>query len=224
MPLILGGDIASVSGLCLMETSRPKSEWWVFALRSEGEEREEKAGDIALFLYDLFTKPMKNPRTGIEAIHRPDFAVLETPMRNVKQFGKMVPGADGKMVAKETVNPNALLLSTLAGGVVATFDICGVPWGTLYSASWRKAYFGAGRKPPEKWDSSKKKMVADWKTMAIVQAELEGVQLPDTVEGKADAAEAVGIAVAWKACQTNGFIPERHKQAFMNLRTGKIAA
>jgi hypothetical protein len=207
--LILGLDIATVSGLCWMNSFKPPCDWKVFAAEAAGEFQEEKSGDLAIDLRDWITPDSDR------FICRPDFAAIEMPQRSVKQFGKKVRDPQtGQMIVKETINPNSLQLSALAAGATATLDLCGVPWGLIAPATWRSAYYGKGMEPPEG---------EDWKDLAVTWAERQGITLPDTNKGKGDAAESIGIASAWMRCTR---IAARHHKAFMALRTrdGRVAA
>lgn len=196
---IMGMDVATSTGIARIETGRPASEWRCLAVECEGENGEDKAGDLAVYLY------------GEILASRPAFVAIEMPQRSVAQFGrKKRDPLTGEERTEQTINPNALQLSALAGAVVAVLDICRVPWGLIAPVSWRSAYFGKGYKPAQ-----------DWKQSAIEMARLQKVPLPATVKAQRDAAEALGIAVAWQRCT---FIPARHRAAFMDLRTGKVAA
>jgi hypothetical protein len=188
---VLGLDIATYCGVCWKEAGVPASDWRCYVIESEGDNSEDKAGDLAMALAGEFKT------------RRPDFAAIEMPQRSVTQFGK--EGDDGER--KQTINPNALQLSGLAGGAVACLDLHGIPWGLVAPSTWRSAYFGKGYKP-----------LIDWKQSAIDMANIQKIVLPPTKKAQRDAAEAVGISVAWERCT---FVPERHQRAFMALRTGR---
>lgn len=197
---ILGLDVATSTGICFVDRSRPASEWRCLAVQSEGDNGEDKAADLGLF---LFAELVEN---------RPDFAAIEMPQRSVAQFGrKKTDPLTGQETTETTINPNALQLSALAGAVVTALEIRRIPWGLVAPATWRSAYFGRGQKPVD----------GDWKAAAVRQAELQKVALPPTVKAARDAAEAIGIAMAWERCT---FIPTRHQAAFMALRQGKAVA
>lgn len=196
MPIILGLDIATSCGVCWKTSAQPK-DWRCYAIQCEGDNSEDKAGDLALALTSEF------------AIRKPDFAAIEMPQRSVTQFGRK-RGDDPNAPVEQTINPNALQLSGLAGGAVAALDIAGIPWGLVAVSTWRSAYFGKGYKPP-----------IGWKESAVDLAQLQNIILPETAKARRDAAEAVGIAVAWERCT---FIPARHHQSFVDLRIGKAAA
>lgn len=197
---ILGCDIATSSGLAWIDRAKPASAWRCLAVESEGEFGEEKAGDLAIFLYaEILAR-------------RPAFAAIEMPQRSVQQFGrKRRDPLTGQDVTEQTINPNALQLSALAGAVVAVLDICRIPWGLIAPVTWRSAYYGKGYAPRDD----------DWKQAAIDHARMQNIPLPATVKAQRDAAEAVGVGVAWEKCSK---IPERHQRAFMDLRMGKAAA
>lgn len=201
--LIIGLDVATSTGIAWVDRSKPPSQWRCLAVESEGDNAEEKAGDLGLYLFAEL------------AVSRPAFAAIEMPQRSVKQFGKKVRNPQtGKEEVQQTINPNALQLSGLAGAVVAALDIRQVPWGLLAPATWRSAYYGKGVAPDETAGQ-------DWKDVAIEYARQSKILLPPTVKAQRDAAEAVGIAVAWQKCT---FVPKRHQAAFMALRAGRMAA
>jgi len=207
--LILGLDVATRTGECWMDRSQQPSSWRCRAAISEGENAEEKAGDLAAYFNKEFWE------------RKPDFAAIEMPLRSVVRFEKKpkkqradLATGSGDSVSgspESTINPNALMLSSLAGAVVAALEINRIPWGLVAPATWRKAYYGKGWKPAD----------GNWKKAAIAQANIQGIILPDSVEAQRDAAEAVGIAIAWQWCT---FIPRKHQIAFMDLRTGKARA
>ena len=195
--LVLGLDIATSSGVCLMDTAQPPHEWRCFAIEAEGHNAEEKAGDLAMALNLQLAK------------HCPAFAAIEMPQRSVQRFRKK--GADIAGEKDElTINPAALQLSAMAGAAVAVLDLAGVAWGLIHPVTWRKAYFGSGYKPR-----------VGWKDSAMEFAKMQKIVLPPTVRAARDAAEAIGIARAWQKCS---FVPDRHQQTFINLRTGREAA
>lgn len=214
--LILGLDVATSCGHALIERPGLMKGTRCGAWRSEGENGEEKAGELAMMVYD-FVKA-----------ERPHFVAIEMPMRNVKSFTTEKEDMAGSS-EEQTINPNALQLSALAGGVVAMLNAFKTPWGLIAPATWRKAYFGKGFVPPKKWVKKydrrfQRKVsveVPDWKQAAINQARIEGVPMPTTKAEQIDAADAVGIAVAWEGCT---FIPVRHQKAFMALRAGSTRA
>lgn len=190
--IVLGLDVATSTGFCFLDSSRPPSGWRFGAVACDGENGEDKAGDLAVALHGLVKE------------HRPDFCAMEMPQRSVVMFRKR--GAHGEETPEQTINPHALQLSALAGGVAALLDLCGVPWGLIAPSGWRSSYFGKGVKPPTG---------KDWKDIAIRSARMQGMQLPATLKAQRDAAEAVGIASAWQRCTS---IPARHLAAFTALR------
>lgn len=197
--LIGGYDIATSAGFAWIEPREKPSSWQCGVWKSEGENGEEKAGHLGMQMIPV----LKN--------RKPDFVAIEMPQRNVQTFGKKRKDMAGEKV-ETTINPNALQLSALAGGAIAILDAYRIPWGLIASATWRAAYFGKGVKPaPGK----------DWKDLAIEHARMQRIALPSTKAAQRDAAEAIGIAVAWERCT---FIPARHQAAFMALRTGRVAA
>jgi hypothetical protein len=196
--IILGLDIATSCGHALIERNTKPSAWRCGIWHSAGENGEDKAGVLALSVLPFIKE------------HRPVFAAIEMPQRSVTRFDRRSDDLAGGKV-EQTINPNALQLSALAGGAVAMLDSFRIPWGLVAPATWRAAYYGKGVKPSQ----------GDWKDLAIQHAKMQRIELPSTKAAQRDAAEAIGIAVAWEKCT---FIPARHQTAFMALRTGQARA
>ncbi|TPM53255.1 hypothetical protein FJ959_22255 [Mesorhizobium sp. B2-2-4] len=197
--LVLGLDIATSCGHGLIEPHKKPDTWRCGAWHSAGENGEDKAGVLALSMIPYLKA------------NRPVFAAIEMPQRNVKTFGRKREDMAGQSV-EQTINPNALQLSALAGGAVAILDAFHIPWGLVASATWRSVYFGKGVKPVGR---------DDWKDLAIKHAQMQKIPLPSTKAAQRDAAEAIGVAAAWERCT---FIPARHQASFMALRTGQARA
>jgi hypothetical protein len=212
--IIDGLDIATSCGVARIERPGKPASWTCEALYSEGENSEEKAGELALML-------MRRYRA---ADSRPDFVAIEMPMRNVMMFKKQGEDLGGEN-QKDTINPNALQLSGLAGAACAVLNCYGIPWGLIASKTWRIAYFGKGYVPLKVAKTNKRTGKVtyedDWKQAAIDLALMQKITLPSRKADQRDAAEAIGIAVAWEKCT---FVPKRHQQRFLDLRTGRIAA
>jgi len=198
--LIVGLDVATRTGLCDLDSALPPSHWKCLAVESEGENAEDKAADLAHYLFQRWQA------------RRPDFVAIEMPQRSVAQFDRTKRDPEtGEDKQVKTINPNALQLSGLAGGAAAACEISRVPWGLVAVSTWRSSYFGKGWKPRDD----------DWKQAAVDRAVLQKILLPGSVQAQRDAAEAVGVASAWARCT---FIPQRWQKAFMDLRTGKARA
>jgi hypothetical protein len=197
--LILGLDVATSCGHALVDRQRGLSATICGAWHAEGENGEDKAGFLAA-----------NRLYGFLKEHRPAFCAIEMPQRSVTRFDRKRTDLTGEH-SEATINPNALQLSALAGGVVAMLDAWKTPWGLIAPATWRSGYFGKGKKPNN----------GDWKQLAIDEALRQKIVLPSTKAAQRDAAEAIGIAVSWERCT---FVPQRHQEAFMALRTDRRAA
>lgn len=91
-------------------------------------------------------------------------------------------------VDERTINPNALQLEGLVCAAVAIIAAYRIPWETIPSATWRKHFLGMGRSPG--FDR------AAWKRAAVDRCRAFKIDVKN-----ADAAEAVGIAIAGEACQ-----------------------
>lgn len=199
--IVLGLDIATCTGACWAERSRPAKEWRCLAIEASGANAEEKDDDLAGALLELLGG------------NRPDFVAIEMPQRSVKQFGKKPREGEGEAAGGEremTINPNALQLSGLAGAAVGILRGLDIPWGLIAPSTWRSAYYGKGYTPAN----------GDWKQAAVDMARLQSIPLPSTVKAQRDAAEAVGIASAWSRCT---FVPARHRTAFTHLLSNRPA-
>lgn len=208
--IVLGLDIATSTGWCLIEEKGRPQTWHCGAIKAKGAFQEELAASLAFQLLRFFKYNVK-----------PDFVAIEMPMRNVQQFKKRRHDLAGQHESA-TINPAALKLSAFAGAAAAVIDCYSIPWGLVAPATWRPAYFGKGVKPNGKWTAKNKDNLRpsywseDWKELAINYAKKQNISLPSTRAAQRDAAEACGIACAWELCTA---IPERHQNAFMLLRT-----
>jgi Holliday junction resolvasome RuvABC endonuclease subunit len=168
--LILGLDIATTTGFAWYEPGSSLSAIKTGLIKAEGENAEEKAASLAQQLVAMF-KP-----------GRPDFVAIEQPMRNVVSFKKKRQDFGGE-VEEQTINPNALQLSSLAGAAVGIIAAYRIPWETIPSATWRSCFLGFGRRPG--FDRQA------WKKAAVDRCRSLRIEVRN-----ADAAEAVGIAFA----------------------------
>ncbi|MGN8022285.1 hypothetical protein ACTJJ7_16405 [Phyllobacterium sp. 22229] len=175
MMRILGLDIATTTGFAWYEPGSPLSTICTGLIKASGENAEDKAASIAQQMVSL----LRNDR--------PDFIAIEQPMRNVVSFKKTKQTLAGP-VEENTINPNALQLSSITGAVIGIIAAYKIPWETIPSATWRKHFLGMGRSPG--FDR------AAWKRAAVERCRTFKIQVKN-----ADAAEAVGIAMAGEACQ-----------------------
>lgn len=173
--LILGMDIATTTGFAWYDPSAPMSTIRTGIITATGENAEEKASSIGLQLVAMLKA------------ERPDFVAIEQPMRNVVTFKKKKHDMAGDK-EEQTINPNALQLSSLSGAAVAIISAYRIPWLTIPSSTWRSQFLGYGRKPGF---ASK-----DWKKAAMERCQMLKIPVK-----KHDAAEAVGIAFAATASQ-----------------------
>lgn len=206
--LILGLDIATVTGIGFVDTAQPPPAWRAIALEAEGDSVWEKVDDFDDGLRALVSE------------RRPDFAVIERPLGVVVDYGGGQQRDGGNRMINATTT---ILLAGLAGAAIGVLNGLGIPYGMVADRTWRRAYFGTGFEPPEKIvrQHGKEKIERDWKAAAVQRAELQGILLPSSKKAAHDAAEAIGIAVAWHSVN---MIPARHQRAFMDLRTGRAAA
>ncbi|RWB29615.1 hypothetical protein [Mesorhizobium sp.] len=174
--LILGLDIATVTGFAWYEPGSSLASIKTGLIKAVGANAEEKAASLAQQLVALL-KP-----------GRPDFVAIEQPMRNVVSFKKTRDTLAGP-VDEQTINPNALQLSSLSGAAVGIIAAYRIPWETVPSATWRKVFLGEGRYAGRDR--------AGWKRAAVDRCRMLRIDVRN-----ADAAEAVGIAFAGENCQT----------------------
>jgi hypothetical protein len=193
--LICGLDIATSAGVAWVEPRSRPSTWRCLAIESEGETVWDKVDDFDAALRNLLER------------YRPDFAVIERPLGVVVDHGGRGQ-PDAREDRKRMINAaTTITLSGMAGNAIGVLNSLGIPYGLIADTTWRSVYFGKGYKPRD-----------NWKESAVDMARLQGVPLPETKKAARDAAEAIGIAVAW---QSANLIPVRHQRAFMNLRIGK---
>ncbi len=174
--IILGLDLSKTnSGWCYLDAKDHKAAR-SGSFRSEGD-WESAAWDFSGKLIKLFKNEGK-----------PDFCVIEQPMRNVQQFKKkgtkLMPELESDGM---TVNPkSSLIVNQITGAAVGVLRGYGIPFETITSGTWRKGFFVKG---------TKGKNSADWKRLAKRQCELLGIDVRN-----ADQAEAVGVAFAAPNC------------------------
>ncbi len=127
--------------------------------------------------------------TVINSEGKPDFCVIETPLRSVMQHKKkgtnMMPELDSFGM---TINPKtSLILNQIAGATVGVLTGYSIPFETVAPSTWRKGFYRTGSKlPPGQ----------NWKTMAVKQCKLIGIEVRNQ-----DQAESVGVAFAGPNCE-----------------------
>lgn len=173
--VILGLDIATTTGFAWYEPGSSLSSIKTGLIKAAGDNAEDKAASLATQMVTMF-------KAG-----KPDFVAIEQPMRNVVSFKKKRQDFGGE-VEEQTINPNALQLSSLAGAAIGIIAAYRIPWECVASSTWRKHFLGMGRSPG--FDR------AMWKRAAIERCRVLKIEVKN-----ADAAEAVGIAMAGEACQ-----------------------
>jgi len=204
---ILGLDIATRTGWCIIEDRGRPATWRCGTFKSDGD-MLEKCGQLAKEVYGF-----------IKERGKPDFIAIEMVQKSVTQFrkkGKDLAGDNDQL----TINPNAMQLAALAGSVVGVIDLFGIPYGQIAPNSWRSYYYPKGMKPDGKWTNRRipkpQSYCEDWKDVAIKFGNMQGILLPKTKAEQRDAAEACGIACAWQHCSQ---IPEHCQQGYMKLRS-----
>lgn len=142
----------------------------------------------------------------------PSFAVIEQQMA-AQAVGTSFAGSIYPWIA--------------VSSITATLANFGIPYGTLSPATWRRAFFGQGYKPPFKTHKFKKPDARGkteriewlWKDAAIKECERLGIVLPSTKALADDAAEAVALAICWKHKEIN-LHAGRYRKPWMDLVTG----
>lgn len=173
--MILGLDIATTTGFAWYDPTASMSTIRTGIITAVGDNAEAKAASIATQLVAMLKS------------ERPDFVAIEQPMRNVVTFKKKKRDMVGEK-EEQTINPNALQLSSLSGAAVAIVSAYRIPWLTIPSSTWRSQFLGYGRKSGF---ASK-----DWKKAAMERCQLLKIPVK-----RHDAAEAVGVAFAASASQ-----------------------
>lgn len=184
--LILGLDIATTTGFAWYEPGSSLASIKTGLVKAVGDSHEAKAASLGDQLREMFKDC------------RPDFVAIEEPLRNIKTFKKKVETMYGPKFV-HTVNPNQMLLYSLVGAAMVVVSAYKKPWETIPSATWRKSFFGAGFKPPIKIIQKEgEDDVAEkqWKKAAVDRCRLLRIEVKN-----ADAAEAVGIAMAGEHSQ-----------------------
>jgi len=191
MAIILGLDIATVTGFAWYDDKASLSSIKTGLLKAEGDNAEEKAASLARLLIDELHEWRDEKVDGVltkRRVRKPlDFVAIEQPMRNIKSFRKTKTDLAGE-VGEATINPNALQLEGLVCAAVAIVAAFRLPWATIPSATWRSSFLGFGRRTG--FDRKA------WKQAAVEKCRALRIDVRN-----ADAAEAVGIAFAGAGLQ-----------------------
>lgn len=194
--LILGLDIATTTGFAWYEPGCSLSTIKTGIIRAVGDDAEQKAASLAMLLIAELHEYVMEEQTDADGVKRMvkvrrrkpvDFVSIEQPMRNVVSFKKTRQTLTGP-VDEQTINPNALQLEGLVCAAVAIIAAYRIPWECVPSSTWRKHFLGMGRAPG--LDR------AGWKRAAVDRCRALRIDVKN-----ADAAEAVGIAMAGEATQ-----------------------
>lgn len=135
MTVILGLDIASRTGWAYYDDKASLSAIRVGHIQCEGEEFEDKSA----FLGKALVKLIKSDR--------PDFVLIERPMRAQPIGGKRTVKFMGEEQTVEAKGSgiNAVISSNqLVGAASAIIGAYNIPFETIASVSWRKAFLGFG--------------------------------------------------------------------------------
>jgi len=178
MPLILGLDIATVTGFAWYDTGKDLSAIEAGSFRIEGEGFEERAGIMGRKIVGLIRD------------RRPDFIGIERPTRNVVQHRKVRRDLVGQADDATTINAGtSMLLNQFTGAAVGVIAAYRVPYEAIAPETWRKQFLGFGRHAG--WQRK------DWKRAAREKCDQLRIQVSND-----DAADAVGVAFAGASSQT----------------------
>jgi Holliday junction resolvasome RuvABC endonuclease subunit len=199
--IVLGFDLAANSGWAVRDSTRHRSSIECGVISAGEYKWEARYAILSNLAYPIIKR------------YKPDFVAIERPERGVRQFKKKpikgrvdLGGNDDSQPM--SINPNALQLTGIAGGIVTICMLMSIPCGTIAANSWHPIYFGKGWKPAD----------GDWKQASIEAAEREGIQLPSTKKDKKDAADAIAVCTCWHKCDVLEI--EWMQKRFLDLRTG----
>jgi hypothetical protein len=185
--LILGLDIASVTGFCWYDTTKDLSAMEPGSFKLQGESHEQKAADMGLRMVKMIKT------------RKPDFIAIEAPLKNVKTYTKTTQTLIGEQ-EESTMNPAAVILpNQLAGAVLAVVGAYQIPWHAITEGTWRKQWLGFGRQ--RGWD---RKM---WKKAVREKCDQLGIVVTND-----DQADAVGVSFAAPASETYRMVVARHER------------
>lgn len=175
---VMGLDVSKSAGFSLFETNKHPS-----SIKCDVLEFPAKAS------IEYCADQMGLKVTGLIREFQPEFVIMEAAL-------KMSP----------TGTTATVVSCMLHGAVLATVGNFGIPWGTISAATWRKMFYGAGFKPPQKITKLSKpdskgrweKVENLWKEAIVAQCEREGIVLPSRKTVAHNAAESAAIAICWR--------------------------
>ena len=178
MSLILSFDPSQSTGWALYDTTANISAIRPGVLKAVGGDYEHKAASIGLQAMRLIKE------------NRPDFVVLEMPIRSMpaRQTRKMKFMGEEHVEEASGSGLNAVISSNqMVGALSAIIGAYRIPFECIAPVTWRKQFLGFGTRPG--WQRK------DWKKAVRDRC----AQLKITVTND-DMADAVGLAFAGKAC------------------------
>jgi len=147
---ILGLDVATTTGYALYDPAAPVSAIKAGKFRCAGDNAEEKAASLVLFLHGLIG--------GMEVN-----IVFEEPLRRALTY---------KTAKGEGINSKpAMQLTGLSCAVAAFAALGGYKWRSVPINSWRRAFYGAGGH--KGWTR------ADWKRAALARCQMLNIKVPN---------------------------------------------
>jgi hypothetical protein len=221
-PLILGLDLASVSGWALWDTARHRSsiECGIIESPDFGKNRDGKKVQVS--------PEYKAAQFGLK---------LTELIRAAKaRYGRKIDWVVVEEAAATSLGgiKSTIVSSMIHGAAYGTVANHGIGWGTVNVKSWRSVFFKGAYVPQKKGEvtawkliegkkvkTKEKGLVDDWKAAAVLSCEDQGISLPAVSKDKQhNAAEAVCLAIMWEMSKCHA---GRHRDRFHALRTGKAA-
>jgi hypothetical protein len=215
--ILIGMDIASMSGYSIYDTQRSKSEIRVGNIECENADTTWGRSLMGKRIVKFCERIRK--QYGAD----PSLFVIEAKLQ------RPVDGAAAGGWGNVT--------SELHGAICSHLTTMNIAWATIASQTWRKTVFGEGYKPPliQKKDRDGNLKVLkdgkpdyharDWKAKAIEECERLKITLPEKkAHGREDAAEAAMLVQAWYEATPQGPHGLQVFQELLKRRNDKLRA
>lgn len=169
--IILGLDIATVTGAAMYPTDKPISAIEAWSFKVTGDRHEEKAASMGLEMVRIIRD------------RQPDLIAIEEPLKNIVQHKKQRNDLVGEHT-ESTLNPASVILpNQLVGAALAIINAYRIPWVVIHQQSWRRQFLGFARKKGWRRDDYKRACRTRCDQLKIVCT-------------NNDQADAVGVAFA----------------------------
>lgn len=194
--VLAGFDVASSTGICVMDGSRPlyAQSWKANVARPKGLGPMEASAEYEAALAEPFRKHIR----WVLKEYSVKEAAYEVP--RTRDFERKITTVDldaqwaGQAITTETQRASSNLSMLRSFGMcVILCGICrnlGIPCHEVPADEWRKAFIGRARAP--KTDNAGRKITdgRKWlKNQVVEQCRMEGIKVPND-----DAGDAVGVA------------------------------